>query len=63
MPRRDRLGLVHAGRVVSLEAAADAGHLECLPGPSTEAEDWPLSLPTAGLPRSVEFLPGWVEPR
>ena len=60
---RDRIAPANAGRASTLEFAADAGHLECLPGPSTEAEDWPLSLPTARLPRSVEFLGGWVEPR
>jgi hypothetical protein len=47
----DRLDLGDAGRASSHEVAADAGDLKRLLGPSTEAEDWPLRLPTAGLQR------------
>ena len=55
----ERLDLGDAGRATPFEAAADAGDPKRLLGPYTEAEDWPLSLHTAGLPRSVEFRPGW----
>ena len=58
----DRLGLGDAGRATSHEAAADAGDPKRLLGPSIEAEDWPLRLPTAGLQRRVEFQVGWDNP-
>ena len=57
-----RSGLGDARRATSLEAAADAGDPKRLLDPSTEAEDWPLRLPTAGLQRRVEFLAGWDNP-